>query len=182
MLTVAPADQQNVSLLSNIRLLRLSLSEKTLPPPVTVSHLSQWKLMMRKIFVEICYLWWHYQGRTILECKNILTAVMEPWMERSQYKLLSGRPRDEIFLSPYVLSLVVLTMKTNEAVGYQGCPIHLGLLYFPLPGPDPGPRWVVRPATNYLACSVLCSPPECPGNIYNVYQSNIFSRNNYICK
>ena len=60
---------------------------------------------------------------TILECKNILTAVMEPWIERLQYKLLSGQPRaerDEIFLSPYVLFLVVLTMKTNEAVGYQG--------------------------------------------------------------
>ena len=56
-------------------------------------------------------------------------------MERSQYKLLSGQPRDEIFLSPYVLFLVVLTMKTNEAVGYQGCPIHLGLLYFPCLAP-----------------------------------------------
>ena len=70
-------------------------------------------------------------------------------MERSQYKLLSGQPRDEIFLSPYVLFLVVLTMKTNEAVGYQGCPIHLVLIYFPLPGPDLGSHWVVRPATNY---------------------------------
>ena len=76
---------------------------------------------------------------TILEGKNILTAVMDPWIERSQHKLLSGQAwSDEIFLflSPYVLFLLVLTMKTNEAVGYQGCPIHLVLLYFLLPGPD----------------------------------------------
>ena len=87
---------------------------------------------------------------TILECKNILTAVavMEPWIERSHYKLLSGQPRagrDEIILSPYVLFLLVLTMKTNEALGYQGCPIHLLLRYFPLPGPDLGSHWVVSP-------------------------------------
>ena len=91
---------------------------------------------------------------TILECKNILTAVMEPWIERLQYKLLSGQPRaerDEIFLSPYVLFLVVLTMKTNEAVGYQGCPIHLIHLYFPLPGPDMGSHWVVSPLI--MACT-----------------------------
>ena len=61
-------------------------------------------------------------------------------MERSQYKLLSVQPkaeRDEIFPSPYVLFLVVLTMKTNEAGGYQGCPIHLVLLYFS-PWSQPG--------------------------------------------
>ena len=30
----------------------------------------------------------------------------------------------------FVSILVVLTMKTNEAVGYQGCPIHLVAQHF----------------------------------------------------
>ena len=90
-------------------------------------------------------------------------------MERSQYKLLSGQPRDEIFLSPYVLFLVVLTMKTNEAVGYQGCSIHLGLLYFPLPRPCLVPAWdrLGWPDSPLITWVVQCSllTPECPENI-----------------
>ena len=97
---------------------------------------------------------------------------------RSQYKLVSGQTkggRDEIFLSPYVLFLVVLTMKTNEAVGYQGCPIHLVLLYFLLPGPRLGGHWPVPSNYDLHSQSVR--------KISTIYTSNItFSTNNFACK
>ena len=85
-------------------------------------------------FVKICNLLWCLQGLTIYWNVKIFWQLWWSLGLRDHninYCQSSPKLRDEIFPSPYVLFLVVLTMKTNEAGGYQGCPIHLVLLYFP---------------------------------------------------
>ena len=93
---------------------------------------------------------------------------MEPWLTDYNINYCQVLPRKYFFLHMFcfVSILVVLTMKTNEAVGYQGCPIHLVAQHFLLPGPVRA-CWVATTAPLITLRLVICTGTTIPVSVCN---------------